>query len=123
MTEDEKLHGHFFVGFLIGSVFGTLASILFASKSGKELRADIKEKGREILKDGKEIYSDADMKAKEILGVAKHQAKELKKDADRHLSKARQKSKRIMAVARKRRPEPVKPRKETNKGEKEGLHR
>jgi gas vesicle protein len=67
---------------LIGGVLGALAGILFAPKSGKELRSDIKEKGREILKDGKEIYADASTKAKEIIGEVKHQAKDLKKEAE-----------------------------------------
>ena len=57
-----------------------MAGILFALKSGKKLRSDIKEKGREILNDGKEIYADASTKAKEIIGEVKYQAKELKKE-------------------------------------------
>jgi gas vesicle protein len=85
MAEPENQRGHFFVGFLIGSVLGALASIFFAPKSGKELRSDIKEKGSEVLKDAKEIYADASTKAKEIIEEAKHQAGELKKEADRHL--------------------------------------
>ena len=97
MAEHEKPQGHFFMGFLIGGVLGALAGILFAPKSGKELRSDIREKGSGLLKDGKEIYADASTKAKEIIEEARHQAKELKKDADRHLSEAHQKAKEILA--------------------------
>ena len=35
-----------------GVFAAVLAGILFAPKSGKELRSDIKEKGSEVLKDG-----------------------------------------------------------------------
>jgi gas vesicle protein len=97
MAEYEKPQGHFFTGFLIGSVLGVLAGIFFAPKSGKELRSDIKEKGSEVLKDAKDIYADASTKAKEIIVEAKHQAEELKKETDRYLSEARQKAKEILA--------------------------
>jgi gas vesicle protein len=82
MAEHEKPQCDFFMGLLIGGALGALAGILFAPKSGKELRSDIKEKGSEVLKDGKEIYADASTKAKEIIGEVKHQAKELKKEAE-----------------------------------------
>jgi gas vesicle protein len=97
MAEQEKPQCHFCMGLLIGGVLGVLAGILFAAKSGKELRSDIKDKGREVLKDAKEIYADAGTNAKEIIGEVKHQAKELKKDADRHFSEARQKANEILA--------------------------
>ena len=63
MAENEKDCGNFLKGFVIGGVLGALAGILFAPKSGKELRSDIKEKGSEVLKDAKEIYADASTKA------------------------------------------------------------
>ena len=82
MEEQEKPQCHFCMGLLIGGAIGVLAGLLFALKSGKELRSDIKEKGSEILKDGKEIYDDANTKAKEIIGEVKSQAKDLKKEAE-----------------------------------------
>jgi len=97
MAEHDNQQGHFFMGFLVGGALGALAGILFAPKSGKDLRSDIKEKGNEVLKEGKEIYADASTKAQEIIEDAKRQAKELKKEADRYLSEARQKTKEILA--------------------------
>jgi gas vesicle protein len=97
MEEHEKPQCHFFMGFLIGGVLGALAGILFAPKSGKELRSDIREKGSEVLKEGKEIYADASTRAKEIIEEASRQAKELMKEADLHLTEARQKMKEILA--------------------------
>ena len=79
MAENEKDCGNFLKGFLIGGVLGSLAGIFFAPKSGKALRSDIKEKGSQVLKDGKEIYTDASTKAKAIIDDAKHRAEELKK--------------------------------------------
>jgi gas vesicle protein len=97
MAEHENQQDHFFMGLLIGGVLGALAGIFFAPKSGKELRSELKEKGSEVLKEGKEIYADAGTKAKEIIEEAKHQAEELKKEADRYLSDARKKAKEILA--------------------------
>ena len=82
MEEYEKTKVHFFKGLLVGGALGALAGILFAPKSGKKLRSDIKEKGSEFLNDGKKIYADASTKAKDIFGEVKHQAKELKKEAE-----------------------------------------
>jgi gas vesicle protein len=82
MEEQEKTKVNFFKGLFIGGALGALAGILFAPKSGKDLRSDIKDKGNKILNDGKEIYADASTKAKEIFGEVKHQAKDLKEDAE-----------------------------------------
>jgi len=84
MEENEKPQFNFCKGLLIGSALGALAGILFAPKSGKELRSDIREKGSEVLAE------------------ARHQAKELKQEADRHLSEARQKAKEIFTCGEKK---------------------
>ena len=73
---------NFFKGILIGGALGALAGILFAPKSGKELRSDIKNKGNKIIRDGQEIYADASTKAKEIFVEVRDKAKELKKEAE-----------------------------------------
>jgi len=82
MEEYEKTKFYFLKGLLIGSAVGALAGILFAPKSGKELRSDIRTKGNKIIKDGKEIYADASTKAKELFEEVKHQARDLKRDAE-----------------------------------------
>jgi gas vesicle protein len=60
-------NGYFAKGLMIGGVGGALAGLLFAPKSGKKLRADIKEKGSDALKDTKEFYFDTQKKAKSTL--------------------------------------------------------
>ncbi len=46
-----------FKGLLIGSLVGAAAGIVFASKSGKELRSDIKEESEKVLRETKQFYS------------------------------------------------------------------
>ena len=82
MEEHEKTKVNFFKGVLIGGAVGALAGILFAPKSGKNLRSDIKDKGNEILNEGKKIYVEASTKAKEIIEDVKHQANDLKREAE-----------------------------------------
>jgi gas vesicle protein len=97
MTEHLKPQGHFFRGILIGSALGALAGILFAPKSGKELRSDIKEKGSDVFGEGMDFYSDTRKRAKKVLKEARYQAGKLRKEADRHLSEARRKAGEILA--------------------------
>jgi len=84
---DNECSGHSFLkGLIIGSILGAVAGVLFAPKSGKELRADIKEKSGEVLKD-----------AKAIIEEAKQKAADLKKEADRYLDEAKQKARDILS--------------------------
>jgi gas vesicle protein len=80
--DQEQPQCHFCRGLLIGGALGALAGIIFAPKSGKELRSDIRAKGNDVLKDAKEIYDYAGAKAKEIIEDAKHQGMKLKKEAE-----------------------------------------
>ena len=102
MAENERDCSHFLKGFVIGGFLGALAGILFAPKPGKELRADIKAKGDEVLQDAQEIYDEATKKAKGIIDEAKKRAEELKKEADRRVAEARQRAKEILSRGEKK---------------------
>jgi len=93
VAQNKRDCRNFLKGIVIGGVMGTMATILFAPKSGKELRTDIKEKGSEVLHNRNEICADASTRAKEIID----EAKELKKEADQLLSAARKKAREILA--------------------------
>lgn len=87
MAENGSNQSNFFKGLVSGSLLGILAGIFFASKSGKQLRAKIKEKGAEVLKDAEEIYGETTA----VLDDVQHHSEELKRD----LLKMRQKAKKI----------------------------
>jgi len=70
----DKTYSMFFQGALIGGFLGAAAALLFAPKSGKELRADVKESTRE---------------AQAIIEDAKRRAVEWKEGAEQHLSKVK----------------------------------
>ena len=82
MAENGNHCGSFLRGFLIGSFFGALAGLLFAPKSGKELRSELKEKGEQAFDDAKQLYSEAWGKAKVVLEEARLKAREVLNDAE-----------------------------------------
>ncbi len=116
MAENESDWSPFLRGLMIGSFLGALAGVLFAPKPGKELRAEIKAKGDEVLKDAQEIYDEASRKAKEIIDEGKKRADELKREADRRMAEARQKAKEVLSRSEKRGEEAGEPAAETPGG-------
>jgi gas vesicle protein len=80
METKERGFSHFLTGLLIGGTLGGLAGVLFAPKSGKELRTDIKETGR-----------DAFEGTRATVGKANHQFSEMGQRAKRILSCVKQK--------------------------------
>ena len=97
MAENERDWSPFLTGFMVGSILGAVAGILFAPKPGKDLRSEIKAKGDEVLRDAQEIYDETSKKAKAIIDEGKKRADELKKEADRRLAEARQKAKKVLS--------------------------
>jgi len=93
-TERTKFRpGHILGGLFLGGLVGGLAALLFAPKAGRQLRADIKEKGVEA----KRMYDDSVVKAKTIIDDARNRAGELIKEAERQLSEARIKARDIVS--------------------------
>ncbi len=87
-----KTNGSLFLGFLAGGAAGILAGFLFAPKSGRELRSDIRERGTTLYGDAQHMVSDVEEKARAILEDARAKAEELKKEADHRLSEVHQKA-------------------------------
>ncbi len=91
------------IGLLAGGALGALLALLYAPKSGKELRADIRERADGLLEGADsmvqaaksqagKIVSDAKLRSSQLITEAKKEADSLLHDADRVLSGARQKS-------------------------------
>jgi gas vesicle protein len=89
------------IGLLAGGAIGAVVALLYAPKSGKELRADIKEKAGDLMEDAEqaiqhakdragEIVSDAKRRSETLMSDAKRKADTLLEDADKVLIDARQ---------------------------------
>ncbi len=70
----------FFKGFLFGGVFGALAGLLFAPKSGKETRDDIRKYSLELKDSSLERLEEVQKRAEEVLRETKRQLEELKQN-------------------------------------------
>ena len=72
METNDRRYGHFFKGLLVGGFWGGLAGLFYAPKSGKELRADIKETREKASKEAKEILGKASQQISETRQRVKH---------------------------------------------------
>ncbi len=84
------------LGAIIGATAGAVTALLFAPKSGKELRQDIATKSGEIYENVGEHAQKAIMaskeKAQDIIQAARRQAETIIKGAEKIVSDTRQKA-------------------------------
>ena len=80
------------IGLLAGGAIGAITALLYAPKSGKELRSDLKKKANDLAEDASELVNTARSKAAETISQTKHRAdalaSEIKEQADHILSDA-----------------------------------
>jgi gas vesicle protein len=102
MAQDNKMVKGLVIGLLAGGAIGALLALLYAPKSGKELRADIREKAEDLIEGAEgymdaarhragEIVSEARKRSDQLVNDAKKKADSLLSDADKVLSDVRQK--------------------------------
>jgi gas vesicle protein len=100
---DNKMAKGLIAGFLAGGVVGAVIALLYAPKSGKELRGDIKRKSSELMDEAEEyvaaakqkandLINDGKEKSNQLINDAKTKAQTLFKDAERILSDAKGKA-------------------------------
>jgi gas vesicle protein len=91
------------IGFLAGGTVGAILALLYAPKSGKELRGDIKVKADEYLDEAEKYIAEAKDKAKDMINEgkkksekiiveAKTKSEELLKDAEKIFGDAKAKA-------------------------------
>ena len=79
--DNEGMGKGLLIGFLTGSVVGAILALLYAPKSGKELRADIKQKTGELKDQTDEYLKTARLKAIDIINEGKQRSDRLVSDA------------------------------------------
>jgi gas vesicle protein len=108
MSEENGYVKGLFVGLLAGGAVGAIIALLYAPKSGKELRNDIKIKTDEYYDETEKFIADAKVKAKDmmnegkkrseqIIATAKTKSEELLKNAERIFTEAKSKSGSIVS--------------------------
>jgi gas vesicle protein len=103
MAQNNGMLKGLVIGLLAGGAIGAVLALLYAPKSGKELRSDLREKADDLL-DGAEGYvtaartkagelvSEAKRRSDLIITDAKKKAGSLIEDADKIILDARQKA-------------------------------
>lgn len=93
MSEEKNgLAKGLFVGFLIGGVVGAITALLYAPKSGRELRTDIKKKATDLAEGASDYVKNAKGKAKDIIVQGKSRSEQL-------VSEVKEKAEHIMGDA------------------------
>jgi len=65
------------VGFLTGAAVGSIIALLFAPKSGRELREEIKSKSQEFIDDADKYIANAKDKASDLINEGKRKSEKL----------------------------------------------
>ncbi len=84
--EENNSAKNLLLGFIAGGVVGASLALLFAPKSGKELRSDIRLKKDELLDDTSEYLQIAKTKASDLINEGKRKSEELISDAKKKAS-------------------------------------
>jgi gas vesicle protein len=69
------------LGFLAGGTVGPIVALLTAPNSGKELRADIKQKSEEYFDEAEKYLAEAKDKAREFINEGKKKSERIIQDA------------------------------------------
>jgi len=102
-AEESNVSKGLLIGFLTGGIVGAAIALLYAPKSGKELRQDIKGKTDELIDDAEKyldvakekaslIYNDGKKKSEQLIADAKVKADVLIKDAEKVFTEAKEKA-------------------------------
>ena len=100
MAQNNGLLKGLVIGVLGGGAVGALIALLYAPKSGRELRADIKEKTDDFMEGAGEYAAAAKTRAVEIMSEAKKRSEQLITDAKRKADTLIEDADKILTDAR-----------------------
>ncbi|MHB8581296.1 MAG: YtxH domain-containing protein [Ignavibacteriaceae bacterium] len=111
MSKDNGSGKNFIIGFIAGGAIGAIFALLYAPKSGKELRGDIKSKTDSLMDDANDYINEAKDKAKDLINDgrkksdklisdAKVKSEELLKDAEKIFNDAKAKANIVLSAGK-----------------------
>jgi gas vesicle protein len=81
MSGDNNFGKGLLIGFLTGGAVGAILALLYAPKSGRELREDLRSKADDYLDDAERYMSEAKGRAIDLINEGKKKSEKLIKDA------------------------------------------
>ncbi|MDP4116236.1 MAG: YtxH domain-containing protein [Bacteroidota bacterium] len=109
--KDEGMSKGLIFGFLAGGALGAILALLYAPKSGKEFRSDIKVKSDELLTEAekqleiakekaKVLINDGKKKSEEIVGSAKEKSNKILQDAEKLYENVLDKTTKVVSTGK-----------------------
>ena len=83
MIQNNRMMKGLIIGLLAGGALGAVLALLYAPKSGRELRSEIKKKADDFMDEAGEHAHSAAVRAGEIMSDAKRRSDQLISDAKR----------------------------------------
>ncbi|GMU85504.1 MAG: hypothetical protein AMXMBFR48_07460 [Ignavibacteriales bacterium] len=100
MSKESNLSKGLLIGFLTGAVVGGAVALLYAPKSGKELRNDLAGKADDILDEAEKMFNEGKTRSEKLVTDAKVKADELLVEAKKVLDDARGKASEVYAQSK-----------------------
>lgn len=89
--ENTSSIGSFFKGMIVGGFIGAGLALLYAPKTGKELREELKEKSSDLRSEAEKLYEEAKDISSDLLVDGLKKAEQLKKEAEEKYEQAKKK--------------------------------
>lgn len=89
---DSRNDSEFFKGFLFGGLVGAVIALLYAPKSGKEVREDIRKMSSDLVDDAEGKLKLAQKKAETLFEETKKQLEDLQKEAESAMGDLKQRA-------------------------------
>lgn len=86
----------FFKGLLFGGAIGAVVGLLYAPKSGRETREELKQKGKEYKDDAEAKLELAQKRAEELLDEVKKQLEEYRNEVKGKVGEVRQQAAHVL---------------------------
>jgi gas vesicle protein len=100
MANDSGSVKGFLLGLFAGSAIGAALALLYAPKSGRELRGDIRKRTDELVEDAEEYVSSARTKAVELINDGKKRADQMIIDARKRAEELLHDAEKVLAGAK-----------------------
>jgi len=113
MAQENNFGKGLMLGFLAGGAIGAAFALLYAPKSGKELREEIRSKSDIYLDDAEKYLAEAKDRAINLINDGKKRSDKLIKDAKVKSDKLMKDAEQVMHDAKKKTGEYLKTGKET----------
>lgn len=99
-NEENGMGKGLLIGFLTGAAVGSIMALLFAPKSGKELRKDIKNKSQDLIEDADEYLMKAKDKASQLINEGKKKSEKLVSETKEKVDTLLGEAERILTEAK-----------------------